>query len=41
MAECVKSVGNGNEMEIRQAIESLESEGMIYSTVNQDNYKCA
>ena len=39
--ECVKRLGHGSEAEVRQAIGNLESEGVIYSTVNQDNYKCA
>lgn len=38
---CVKSLGFGTESEIRSSIDSLEAEGMIYSTINQDNYKCA
>ena len=41
MAECAKRLGHGSEAQVRQAIDNLEAEGLIYSTVNQDNYKCA
>jgi hypothetical protein len=34
-------MGKFNEGQIRNAIEDLASEGHIYSTINEDNYKFA
>mmetsp|Transcript_3991 Transcript_3991/g.5400 ORF Transcript_3991/g.5400 Transcript_3991/m.5400 type:complete len:87 (+) Transcript_3991:1-261(+) len=40
--ECIRTyAGKFNETQIRQAIEGLAAEGLIYSTVNEDNYKYA
>jgi len=40
--ECIRSyAGQFNESQIRQAVEKLASEGLIYSTINEDNYKYA
>ena len=39
--DCIRQHPQSSEAEIRQAIDALQSEGMIYSTVNEDNFKCA
>mmetsp|Transcript_37929 Transcript_37929/g.56773 ORF Transcript_37929/g.56773 Transcript_37929/m.56773 type:complete len:291 (-) Transcript_37929:95-967(-) len=40
--ECIRSyAGQFSESQIRQAVEKLASEGLIYSTINEDNYKYA
>eukprot|EP00521_Asterionellopsis_glacialis_P010523 CAMPEP_0195293376 /NCGR_PEP_ID=MMETSP0707-20130614/12294_1 /TAXON_ID=33640 /ORGANISM="Asterionellopsis glacialis, Strain CCMP134" /LENGTH=301 /DNA_ID=CAMNT_0040354071 /DNA_START=45 /DNA_END=950 /DNA_ORIENTATION=- len=42
VADCIKSLsGQYTESQVRQAIDNLASEGLIYSTINEDNYKYA
>lgn len=38
---CIRSLPQHNESEIRAAIDYFQAEGMIYSTVNEDNFKSA
>ena len=39
--DCVKRLGMGSESQIRQAIVTLESEGSLYTTIDQNTYKAA
>jgi len=42
VADCITSLsGQYTEQQVRQAIDNLASEGLIYSTINEDNYKYA